>query len=194
MYQLPLFHRAYHCLLFIWLFCLTLSDWHYLVSSCSPLLALLPTQWLRPVLEPTAPITAAVAAAQPDGNSSAKRTFTFEGCNRQPPTMTWSSSANREYHSLLEILIYPLYLQIAKGCVCVRAHACASRIRGIVHPKIKILSLIHTQNLIWYLFCNDLSETPKQNNLKHLPFFASLQLLVLLIFILLSHIMDEYIN
>lgn len=94
-----------HCLLFASLFSLTLfqSDHSlFCVLPSSPLLAPPPTRWLRPVLEPTAaPITAAAAAAQPAGSSSVKRTSTFVVYRQPPPTMTWSSSASREYHPIL---------------------------------------------------------------------------------------------
>lgn len=82
--------------------CSTLTAVCFCVLPSSLLLAPPPIRWLRPVLEPTAaPITAAAAAAQPAGSSSAKQTSTFVVYYQPQPTMTWSSSASREYLLIL---------------------------------------------------------------------------------------------
>lgn len=69
-----------------------------LFSYDSLLLLCPPSQWPRPARAPiAAPTTAVAAAARPAGSNSAKQTSTSAGYRQEPPIMTWSNSASREY-------------------------------------------------------------------------------------------------
>lgn len=69
-----------------------------LFSYDSLLLFRPPSQWPRLARAPiAAPTTAVAAAARPAGSNSAKQTSTSAGYRQEPPIMTWSNSASREY-------------------------------------------------------------------------------------------------